>query len=333
MIPPNHYKIKLWLPTTTQSESVQDLSVNDLLELKSRSFKLVEEIVVCNEKKLAELQMLIQFKLMDKLPDTNLEKIRLRSMKRLPDENQFQLRKVLFDFHKSLKQLSMSQETDLCVQILNEDDQTSIINQGIILLDCVRLNLKTRLCEPSSFKPIAWDVNNGASLNSLRESLLKAYSSELVPSDLFRVAIAKRLVNKFQWILLNENGPRNESSKASINCNNSSSGNRGKKKNKQQSAMSLPKSNLKAAPYSMEDGDLIAFALLESDAKSNAQLTAQDLLSDEDLLIARKSNMTKAEFSRIRKEIQQQSDEEEAKKKSRRLRPEVGITIKIDNFN
>jgi hypothetical protein len=346
LIPPNHYKIKLWMRGGESKTALQnEMSINNLIDLKFKDFKELDEIIASNETKLEDLKALIQSILLDKFENNdeyeNVENLRLRLMKRMTDESNlslqnvnFQLKKVLIDWHKPLKQLGIIQETDLFVQILDED--AVIINQGIIVLDCVRATLKTKMCLTPTYKQITWNVNNGATLSSLRESILKAYSDELQPSDLFRMNIVKRVLNKSQWILIkeiNNNPEKSSTNNQSINCNNSASTGKHKKKkgnpnSQQQSATQVThKANLKAAPYHMDDGDIIAFTLSEG----NESITAQDFMSEEDLEISKKSNITKAEMIRLRKERKQ--DNQGGAKRKGFSRPEVGITIKIDNFN
>ncbi len=317
------------------------VSINTLIEVKFKEFKALDEIIVSNEIKLEDLNALIQSILLDKFEGTgqyeNVEHVRLRLMRKISDESNltatnasFQLKKVLFEMHKQLKQLNMIQETDLFVQVLDDEDFVNI-NQGIIILDCVRANTKTKLCSAQTYKQITWNVNNGATLSSLRESILKAY--ELQQSDLFRMSIAKRSINKCQWILIKEintNPDKSTSNNQSINCNNSTNAGKNKKKKGNASAQqqsSSHKANLKAAPYHMDDGDIIAFTLSEN----NEPITAQDFMSEEDLEIAKKSNITKAEVSRLRKE--RMNEKSCGAKRKGFSRPEVGITIKLDNFN
>jgi hypothetical protein len=141
------------------------------------------------------------------------KEIRIRHLKKLDEdktsgyfnhsseqETRFQMKKTLFDWHKTLKQLQLTQETNLCVQLLYDDADS--VNQGIIILNCIRLNLNTRLCAPNTFKEILWNVNNGATLNSLKESICKSYMDQMGPADFYKLSVAKRLGDRFQWILL-----------------------------------------------------------------------------------------------------------------------------------
>jgi len=259
--------------------------------------------------------------------------LRLRLLKKIPGEInepvRFQMKKCLFETHKPLKQLHLIQENDIHIQLLGEEDTG--LNQGIILIDCVRFNLAKRLCLKSTFKEIMWNTNNGATLSSLKESIAKAY--EMEPGEMFRITVAKYLIGKCQWILLKENSSSQEAQ--SINCNNNSNVNKKKKKKtsqSQQQQQQTSKANLKSGPFNIDDGDLIAFTLDKPDDCSD--ITALHFMSEEDLDLTKKKNISAAELSRIRKERKKASDPlglGNGTKANRR--PEVGISIKIDDFN
>jgi hypothetical protein len=136
--------------------------------------------------------------------------------------------------------------------------------------------------------------------------------------------MAKRVINKFQWILIKEinNNPEKSSSANNqpINCNNNANaGGKSKKKkgnvnSQQQSSgpQAASKCNLRAAPYHLDDGDVIAFTIPES----SEPVTAQDFMSEEDLEIVKRSNITKAELARLRKERKNESEEVESERGS-----------------
>lgn len=309
-----------------QTDSQHELDVNDLLEKKFTDFKPIqEEIIVSNDLKLEELQVFIYSILIDKNIqykdpldfDTNM---RLRVMRQIhqdyyskPAIPKFQLKRVLLDSHKQLKQLNLTQETDICVQI---SDQLNNINQGVVLIDCARFNLTTRLC--SNQKQLYWNVNNGATYQSLRESIMKTY--DLEQSDVFRLVIAKRLSNKLQWIIIKDASTAGEETTTSEPKKTHHGKNKKKKAGNQQ--QSHAKSNLRSAPFNLDDGDLIVFALSDN----SKPVTPQDFLSEEDMKIVKKSNLSQAEINRLRNERKNEP-------KKRSVRPEVGIKIKIDNFD
>ncbi|CAF0830036.1 unnamed protein product [Brachionus calyciflorus] len=320
LIPPNHIKIKLWLCGEIKSEQMdQDYIVlNDLMETQFKDFKLIKEIIVSNELKLEDLKVMIESLLIESGQETSNFRIRLLKKivtgdYRLDLEIKFQKKKPLIEWHKNLKQQHLAQETDLGIELLEDED---CINQGIMLLNCIRFDMKTRLCSKKSFRQIYWNINNGATLASLKDSIMKSYL-DLEPSEMFRIQIAKRLFDKFQWIILRDV------------CGESQKGKKKKKSGNTTQQLS-GKTNLKQSPFNLDDGDLIAFTIPEQSDSATAQITPQDFMSNEDLEIMNKKNITAAEISRIRKQ-KKYGDDDEKKAKAHR-RPEIGITIKIDDF-
>ena len=78
---------------------------------------------------------------------------------------------------------------------------------------------------------------------------------------------------------------------------------------------------------------MIVFTLDRPD--DNSELNPSHFMSEEDLAFNKKKNMTSAELSRLRKERKKESDPLGlgTGNKSSYRRPEVGISIKIDDFN
>jgi len=296
-------------------EEVNDgVVVNEFVSERSRDFELCGDLMVRNELKLDELAAEVKSKLGIEGEDVNLL---MRFMKRLGN-GRFQLKKCLFDWNKPLKQLNFKQENDVFVQVIS-DEQVANLNQGIVLIDCIRLCFSTRLCSRESFKQIAWNVNNGATLSSLKESIAKAY--DLPGSDVFRMSIAKRLDEKCQWILLREmNNSGSDASKSKPKA--------GKKKPGQ--AQAVVKSNLKLSPFNMDNGDFVAFSL----DVGTGQVTAEDFMSMVDL---ENETRCKLDAERIRKERSERRSnlavEGGGKGDQRTRRPEVGISIRIDDFS
>ena len=105
-----------------------------------------------------------------------------------------------------------------------------------------------------------------------------------------------------------------------------------KKKNKQNesSTINQQKSNLRQAPFYMDDGDLVAFVLIDSsNENANLKITFNDFMSPVDLDLVKKENLTKAELARLKKE--KNNNLSNKKKETNYRRPEVGITIRIDD--
>ena len=151
--------------------------------------------------------------------------------------------------------------------------------------------------------------------------------------------IAKKIIDKPQWILLKETYSKGgATNNESINCNNTSgaaNAQRKKKKNAQQNQQTAQKSNLKQSPFNIDDGDLIAFTISETTATADSekQITAGDFMSAFDIECQKKFDETCAEVSRTRKERKKTPEAATDKKSKANRRPEVGITIKIDDFN
>ena len=203
----------------------------------------------------------------------------------------------------------------------------------------MRINLQNKLCEKSSFKQILWNINNGATLLSLKESIAKGYGEQIEASAVFRMQIAKKFLDKPQWILLKElnaKETKTSTNSESINCNNSTANNAQKKKKKgnQTSQQASQKSNLKQSPFFIDDGDLIAFTIVDQNGGNEKQITANDFMSNVDLECQQKLTDKSMEVNRLRKERKNtpETGSNDKKTKSNR-RLEVGITIKIDDFN
>ena len=238
LIPRDHCKINIWqhgsqdilhqFKQLTTGENTNEVILNDFITKKNQDFVPKGEITVKNDTKLEDLALKIKDLFgFNELDDDNL---RLRMMKK-NDNNlkEFILKKCIFDWNKPIKQLNFKQENDICVKEISGENFS---NQGIILINCIKFNTETKKCLINSFKEIAWNVNNGATLTSLKNSLLKAYDSDLEPSDIFRMTIAKRINEKHKWILLKEiNNSNSEDTKSKNGKSSSSQNKKNKKKN------------------------------------------------------------------------------------------------------
>jgi hypothetical protein len=137
----------------------------------------------------------------------------------------------------------------------------------------------------------------------------------LQPSDQFKICIAKRIVDRYQWVILRETKPATKVESKD-------------KKKKSNPSSNQNKSNLRQSPFNLDHGDLIAFTLIDSSLHET--IKAEDFMSNEDLEFVRKANVTAAELSRLRRE--KKNENEKTKKKPER-KAEVGIKIRIDDFN
>lgn len=109
---------------------------------------------------------------------------------------------------------------------------------------------------------------------------------------------------------------------------NQGGGKKGGKKPTAQRQISV-KSNLRQPPYNISDGDLIAFGIIDSDASvgMNRQqsITGQEFMSQQDLEFVKKAS------ERSRAWEKQEGASGSGSKNTKRA--EVGISIKIDNFD
>jgi hypothetical protein len=193
------------------------INLNKLLEKHKKTYKRLDELIINNDMKLEDLKIMIQSLLSDRSDNVlskGAEFIRLRCLTKSntnnnSDQVNFQQKNVLFEWNKSLKQLHLCQELDLSVELLDEDEieEEGVINQGIVLLNSVQILIDSETnsdCDVylNSFKQLKWNVNNGASLISLKESIIKTYNLE--PSAQYKMTIAKKNIDKCQWILLKD---------------------------------------------------------------------------------------------------------------------------------
>ena len=351
LIPPNHIKIRLWQqrqdrpsPTleadvasmTVKEEPGEDLVVlNGFIEDKYKQFRMLEELIIKYDTKLADLKETVLGIINKQQTDSSppVENIRLRTLRKVfattsTDQmtspgSRFITKRALIDWHKSLRQLHLLPETDLCAQLITEEEESQI-NQGIVILCCVQINLKTRKVHKNTFKEIYWNVNNGATLSTLKDSILKSYPDLLKSSNLFEMHVAKRQIEKFQWILLKEQAAN------SSEVDNVAKSSAASKIKRQKSQNQQTKINLRNAPYNMDDGDLIAFTLEKLD--DGQKMDAQLFMSEEDLSFYSKKEMSIAELARVSREKKKSSQSSAPSQSQRSVRPEIGIKIEIDDY-
>lgn len=207
---PNHVKIFLWTscddPIKEDDSSKTELDLNQIIEKRNSSYALLKELTISMDTRFEELKELVeQILVSNETPSQTVFKdTRMRLMKRCVEQssqevNKFQLKKPLIEWHKTLRQAGLRQASDICVQLLDDFDS---LNQGIVILETVRIDLKSKLCAPGSYRELLWNVNNGATLSSLKEAIARAYADQLEPADVYRISLAKRLFEKHQWIIL-----------------------------------------------------------------------------------------------------------------------------------
>lgn len=316
LIPLGSVKINLWKYNLSQdSNGIHDFVVKHFLDLQSykQKFELITDFVLKSDTKIEDLKMKIN-ELINGISEPSDEfNFRLRLLKKQLIKKSnievMRLKKNLIENHKTINQLNLqTNEIDLCMQEL--ESSSGPMNQGIILLDCVEFSLTDK--NYKSYKEICWNVNNGASLTSLKQSIANEFNLE--QSATFQMQIAKRLIDKCDWQLIKD-AQANEESKTQ------QKGNKKKQSGKQQQQQSS-KSNLKNAPYLMDDGDLIVFSLNDA----NKVLINRDFFSEFD-----QQYHDKLKKATRNVDFFAQKDKSNTKQ-PRNRRPEVGITIKTDIF-
>ncbi len=248
-------------------------------------------------------------------------KIRLRILKKQyvhPDPankklcvEKYRLKKALYDWHKTLKQLNLNMnEIDLSVQILEADET---LNQGLVILDCFHFNPSDKTF--TQYMEILWNINNGATVHSLKQSIQKEFNLD---SNVYsNLQIAKRLVEKFDYVLIKDQKQQPSSTDT------------GKKSNSTKTSANALKINLKQPPYNLDDGEIVAFFLLDSNGTiSNVDsVTSQNFLTNFDMDL--KSNQV--DLNKLRKNNKKKNDADIGTRRDRRA--EIGISIKTDDFS
>ncbi|CAC5397446.1 USP40 [Mytilus coruscus] len=201
---------------------------------------------------------------------------------------------VLKGTSQTLQKLKVKSCNKLAVQILNEEENLNV-NQMV-------LYIKQRIPNTREYLPsveIIWDTSQGPTINSLQKTIADRL---FIPPE--HLGMAKHFSKRFDWLIIRE-------------CPNKSGG-KGKKK--------VQKTNLRHGPYNLQDGDIIGI--------KNLQLEFE-----------RKEDYCTIEDDKGKIELQKQAEEkkkqrEERKKYqdaldstlSRSRRPEVSLTIKVDDF-
>jgi hypothetical protein len=294
----------------TEFEFVSSMICKNDLKLEDFKLKIIEML---RSQKLLD----VYFENLEEACDYFTNKIRLRVLKkqyvRADPSNKklcvekYRLKKALCDWHKTLKQLNLSlNEIDLAIQVLKIDDN---LNQGLVILDCFWFNHADKSF--SQYMEILWNINNGATTNSLKQAILKEFN--LNPNDFFNMSVAKRLVEKYDWILIKEQKALPQADKGK----------------KSKAGANASKTNLKQPPYNLDDGDIIAFFLLDpNEPNLNMEsVTNQEFLTkfDSDL------KTYQVDLEKLRKNSKKKSGGDAVERRSRRA--EIGISIKTEDFS
>ncbi|CAL1527379.1 unnamed protein product [Lymnaea stagnalis] len=207
------------------------------------------------------------------------------------------LRSVLRTNSQVLRHTNSKESIPLAVQILNSEENLGV--HEILLMVTLKIG-STRIYRPPH--EFIWNTSGGVGAADLKKAIASRLSLPL-----HDVLIAKYCPETFSWQVLKDQPPKQ---------------NKGKNKKK-----SGHKTNLRQAPYYVQDGDLIGVKLLSVD---KGFLDAEDFATQEDLDKQKLLEQLAEEKKRIREERKhlQGADGFPVVR-----RPEVPLTIKVDKFS
>ncbi|XP_052095912.1 ubiquitin carboxyl-terminal hydrolase 40-like isoform X2 [Mytilus californianus] len=201
---------------------------------------------------------------------------------------------VLKGTSQTLQKLKVKSCNKLAVQILDEEENLNV-NQMV-------LYIKQRIPNTREYLPsveIIWDTSQGPTINSLQKTIADRL---FIPPE--HLGMAKHFSKRFDWLIIRE-------------CPNKSGG-KGKKK--------VQKTNLRHSPYNLQDGDIIGIKNLQLDfERKEDYCTIED---DQGKIELQKQTEEKKKQREERKKYQDALDST----LSRSRRPEVSLTIKVDDF-
>ncbi|KAK7478950.1 hypothetical protein BaRGS_00029817 [Batillaria attramentaria] len=208
-----------------------------------------------------------------------------------------QLRQVLRGSQNTLRRMKVTSHSHLAVQIFPHDANIST-NQVV-------LNIQLRDCSTRSYKEaheLVWDTVGGSSAHCLQQAV-----ADLLALPVDGISIAKHFPQRFEWTLLRDNVQQKT--------------NRPKKGKKKGNA---PKSNIRQAPYHIQDGDVIGVKILAQDPQNQDDFTTVD---DDN---GKRRLLEEAEEKKRVREERKKLVESMGEPGSRR--PEVALKIKVDKF-
>ncbi|CAG5121235.1 unnamed protein product [Candidula unifasciata] len=224
-----------------------------------------------------------------RIPTSNFMRLRLIEGSRL--------KAVIRNNSQVLKHISTKETVSLAVQVLNFEENLGV-HETLLLL--ARKIGGTRIYMPA--QEFLWNTSSGVGAGDLKRVIATRLSLPL-----HDVLIAKYNPEVCEWIVL-----RDQPQKVPKN--------KGKKKS------SAHKTNVRQAPYFIQDGDLIGVKLLSAD---KGILDADDFSTQEDIEKRQLILQAAEEKKRMR----------EDKKKTQTdtfpvvRRPEVPLTIRVDKFS
>ncbi|XP_071803820.1 ubiquitin carboxyl-terminal hydrolase 40-like isoform X1 [Asterias amurensis] len=215
------------------------------------------------------------------------------------------LGRVLRENHQTLRKLKIASASQIAVQILQEEENLSV--------SAIVLNICRRIPETRTYlnaEELIWDTSKAASPESLRQVIADHF---LLPVE--HTAIAKHLIQKFEWLVIQQSVTEKKSGK-------------GRNKKKGKGGAKALMANLKQAPYHIKDGDTLGVKDLRFDSLNKDDFTTEE---DDD---GKKALEKEVEEKRKRRQEQKENDtsSEAGVQKQHQKKPEVGLTIRVANF-
>lgn len=204
------------------------------------------------------------------------------------------LSSVLKGANQTLQKLKLKSCSKLAVQILEEEENLNV-NQMI-------LSVKQRIPNTREYLPaveIIWDTSQGPTIHNLQHTI-----EEFLFIPVEHVGMAKHFPKRFDWLIIKENQNK--------------PGDKGKKRTQ--------KTNLRHSPYNLQDGNVIGVKnrSLESERKDDYGTIEDD--------IGRTELQRQAEEKKKQREENKKYQDALDCTMSRSRRPEVALTIKVDDF-
>ncbi|KAL5006935.1 hypothetical protein ScPMuIL_015741 [Solemya velum] len=254
---------------------------------------MIGDIDISKESTLEEMKEIIMT--LDLLADIPLPTPKFLRVRLKVDEI---LGTVLRPDSTSVQRLKLNSSSVLAVQIMKQEEELS--PKEIVL------NVKVRIPDSKCYAPakeFVWNTASGSSPRNLKQAIADAL---LLPAQ--HIVLAKHFQQRFEWVIL-------------LDANYKIEGTQGKKKKGKVSA-----SNLKQSHYNIKDGDVIGVKDLRFDPNNVDNFcTVEDEEGKEKLkVIAEEKRKERLEKKN------RQSDIMDREKRPRR--PEVGLTIKVDDF-
>ncbi|XP_041478412.1 ubiquitin carboxyl-terminal hydrolase 40-like [Lytechinus variegatus] len=299
-----------WIPHVQFSNILNSLTsvnspnhdIQQSLEPPPNQNELLGEIEISHNATVGDLKnQVMTLPAMSQVVVPTVEFLRLRLLE------DGRLGRVLRDHNQSLKYAKVNTSSHIAVQILQEEEN---LRQSEFVLAFQKRVPDTRLYGPA--EELVWEAGKSAAPMSLRQAIADRL---LIPVE--RVALAKHLMKKGDWIVIPEDKKVSDTGKGR-------GGGGGKKKGKGQTHKPI---NLKQVPYNLHDGDLFGVVDLKDDP-----FRKDDFTTIEDDRVKEKKQEEEEEKKRNRRDRRNAVSLGGGEYKERPKKQEVGLTIKVDNF-